>query len=60
MNDRRHPVGGNMSNIILRNLPWIAPTAAILVVGSAFLSRFDTMFDGAEPAFAEAQVSPVG
>jgi len=37
-----------MSNKILKHLPWVAPTVAILAVGSGFMDRINISFDGAE------------
>ncbi len=59
-----------MSNIV-KHLPWIAPTVAIIAVGSGFLDRINISFDGgreeaavqapvvAEPTAAEAALAAV-
>jgi hypothetical protein len=53
-------LGGIISNTFLKNLPWIAPTVAILAVGSGFLDRTNISFDGADQDVAEAlDVEPV-
>ena len=45
-----------MSNFV-KHLPWIAPTVAILAVGSGFLDRINISFDGGQQdAAAEAPV----
>lgn len=41
----------------VKHLPWIAPTVAILAVGSGFLDRINISFDNGEDAVAE--VAPV-
>lgn len=48
-----------MSNAFIKNLPWIAPTVAILAVGSGFLDRINISLDGGNDAVAEAPVEPV-
>ncbi|HCP82326.1 MAG TPA: hypothetical protein DIT67_12370 [Octadecabacter sp.] len=35
-----------MTNKLIKNLPWIAPTVAILAVGSGFMDRISLSFDG--------------
>ena len=53
-------LGGIISNTFLKNLPWIAPTVAILAVGSGFLDRTNISFDVADQDVAEAlDVEPV-
>lgn len=43
-----------MSNLFIKNLPWIAPTVAILAVGSGFLDRINIALDGGDAPAAEA------
>lgn len=42
----------------VKHLPWIAPTVAILAVGSGFLDRINISFDGQEPQAAQATPAP--
>lgn len=46
-----------MTNKIIKNLPWIAPTVAILAVGSGFMDRINVSFDGG--AEEVAQTTPL-
>ncbi len=48
-----------MSNTFIKHLPWIAPTVAILAVGSGFLDRINISFDGTEQAETVPEIAPV-
>lgn len=43
---------------IIKHLPWIAPTVAILAVGSGFLDRINISFDGADSDVAQTAPAP--
>lgn len=45
--------GERMTNKLIKNLPWIAPTVAILAVGSGFMDRINLPFTGGDADAAE-------